>query len=71
MIREHVDFYWPLNETYLPLYETPEGKKVYDETLACVEKQYPQYLREIEGTADGSGVPFHKVISYLNHVYQI
>jgi hypothetical protein len=45
----------------LPLYETDAGKKVYEETLASVSKNFPQYVREMEGTADGAQVPFHKV----------
>jgi len=51
----------PLNEVYLPLYETPEGRKVYDDTLEVVQKNFPQYVEEIQGTADGAKVPFHKV----------
>lgn len=61
MIQDYVDIYPPLHETYLPLYKTKEGKKVYDETLEVVKRQFPQYVREIEGTADGANVPFHKV----------
>ena len=49
---------------FLPLYETDAGRKVYEETLACVRKNFPQYLSEMEGTADGAGVPFHKVNLY-------
>lgn len=56
-----MDIYKPLNETYLPLFETNEGKAIYEETLDTVRKQFPQYVREIEGTADGANVPFHKV----------
>lgn len=51
----------PLNKVYLPLYETPEGRKAYDATLASCKENFPQYVREIEGTADGAQVPFHKV----------
>lgn len=51
----------PLNKVYLPLYETPEGRKAYDSTLAAVKDGFPQYVRELEGTADGAQVPFHKV----------
>ncbi|XP_058808212.1 beta-alanyl-dopamine/carcinine hydrolase isoform X2 [Phymastichus coffea] len=69
IIRDFVDQYGPLNETYLALYETPDGRRVYDETLACVEEQFPQYLREIRGTADGSGVPFYKL--FLMHLDDI
>ena len=49
---------------FLPLYETDAGRKVYEETLACVRKNFPQYLSEMEGTADGAEVPFHKVKLY-------
>jgi len=50
-----------LNEYFLPIYNTPEGLKVYLETLDVVTKSFPQYLRELQGTADGAGVEFHKV----------
>uniref|UniRef100_A0A1B6DIH8 Peptidase C45 hydrolase domain-containing protein n=2 Tax=Clastoptera arizonana TaxID=38151 RepID=A0A1B6DIH8_9HEMI len=59
----------PLNEVYLPLYETPEGKDIYNKTLACVKENFPQYVREIEGTADGACVPFHKL--FLLHMDDI
>lgn len=61
MINDFVDCYGPLNETYLGVYNTKEGRKVYEETLAAVKTQFPQYVREIEGTADGANVPFYKV----------
>lgn len=38
---------------------------VYDETLQCVNESFPQYVRELEGVAHGSGVEFHKVIDAL------
>ncbi|KYQ50292.1 Acyl-coenzyme A:6-aminopenicillanic-acid-acyltransferase 40 kDa form [Trachymyrmex zeteki] len=69
MIQDFVDIYQPLNKIYLPLYATEEGKKVYNETLDAVKKQFPQYLREIEGTADGANVPFYKL--FLMHLDDI
>ncbi|XP_011696938.1 PREDICTED: uncharacterized protein LOC105455363 [Wasmannia auropunctata] len=69
MIQDFVDIYQPLNEIYLPLFATEQGKKVYDETLNAVKKQFPQYLREIEGTADGANVPFYKL--FLMHLDDI
>ncbi|XP_044014646.1 uncharacterized protein LOC122856846 isoform X2 [Aphidius gifuensis] len=51
------------------MYNTKEGKKIYDETLDAVKKQFPQYLREIEGTADGANVPFYKL--FLMHLDDI
>ncbi|XP_020290014.1 uncharacterized protein LOC109857766 [Pseudomyrmex gracilis] len=69
IIQDFVDIYKPLNETYLPLFETNEGKAIYEETLDTVRKQFPQYVREIEGTADGANVPFHKL--FLMHLDDI
>ncbi|XP_012279242.1 uncharacterized protein LOC105699095 [Orussus abietinus] len=66
MIQEHVDEYRPLKETYLPLYETEEGRRIYEETLESVTRQFPQYVRELQGTADGAKVPFHKL--FLMHL---
>jgi hypothetical protein len=50
-----------LHDCYLPIYKTPEGLKIYTETLEVVSASFPQYLRELQGIADGSGVEFHKV----------
>ncbi|XP_076170285.1 C45 family peptidase tan [Ptiloglossa arizonensis] len=69
LIQTYVNTYRPLNETYLPLYETAAGKKIYEETLSCVEQQFPGYLREIQGTSDGANVPFHKL--FLMHLDDI
>lgn len=63
MIQNFVETSSLLNESYLPIYNTPEGLKVYTETLEVVRKSFPQYLREIQGTADGAKVEFHKVCS--------
>ncbi|XP_043463208.1 uncharacterized protein LOC122499143 isoform X2 [Leptopilina heterotoma] len=69
LIHDYVENYCPLNDTYLPLYESIDGKKVYDETLACVEEQFPHYIKEIEGTANGAQVPFYKL--FLMHLDDI
>lgn len=58
-----------LNNVYLPLYDTPEGRAVYESTLASVKENFPQYVREMEGTADGAKVPFHKL--FLLHMDEI
>lgn len=69
LIQDFVQIYRPLNETYIKLYETEEGRKIYEETLQCVKEQYPQYVREIQGTADGANVPFNKL--FLMHLDDI
>ncbi|KAI5729384.1 hypothetical protein M8J76_001962 [Diaphorina citri] len=60
IIKSFLETSGPLNDTYLPLYETDAGRRVYDATLASVRENFPQYVEEIEGTADGAKVPFHK-----------
>lgn len=65
MIQSFLDINGTLKEVYLPVYETPEGRKCYEATLATVKKNYPQYIEEIQGTADGAEVPFHKVFFFF------
>lgn len=36
-------------------------ENVYDATLKSVKESFPQYIRELEGVADGADVEFHKV----------
>ncbi|XP_055623053.1 beta-alanyl-dopamine/carcinine hydrolase [Toxorhynchites rutilus septentrionalis] len=69
LIKNFLQLSGPLNETYLPLYNTDEGRKVYNETLESVKKSFPQYIRELEGTADGAQVEFHKL--FLLHMDDI
>lgn len=33
----------------------------YNETLETVRNSFPQYIRELEGVADGAQVDFYKV----------
>lgn len=61
IIHSLVNTYKPLNNDYLPAYETPEGRKAYEDTLNCLKENFPQYVRELEGTADGANIPFHKL----------
>lgn len=37
---------------------------VYDATLNNVKEVFPQYVRELEGVADGAQVDFHRVSSF-------
>lgn len=61
MIQEYLPRHEDLNNVYLQLYATAEGRAIYDETLASVRENFPQYVREMEGTAAGANVDFHKV----------
>lgn len=37
------------------------SERVYKETLDCVTQSFPQYVRELQGVADGAQVEFYKV----------
>jgi len=50
----------------LPLYSLPEGKLAYENVLNICKAQFPQYVEEIHGMADGAGLPFHKL--FILHV---
>lgn len=54
-----------LNNDYIPAYKTDKGKKIYDETLQVCKQNFPQYVKELEGIADGAEVDFYKVICFL------
>ncbi|XP_022904794.2 beta-alanyl-dopamine/carcinine hydrolase [Onthophagus taurus] len=53
----------------LPTYETESGKEAYENTLAVVKENFPQYIEEIQGIADGAKVPFYKL--FLLHMDDI
>lgn len=59
-----------LNNCFLPIYNTDEGRQVYEDTLSAVNERFPQYVREIEGIADGSQVEFHKVNGYSENIFK-
>ncbi|XP_037937663.1 uncharacterized protein LOC119671184 [Teleopsis dalmanni] len=69
VIKSFLQLSGPLNESYLPLYNTEKGKNVYNETLESVKNSFPQYIRELEGVADGAQVEFHKL--FLLHMDEI
>jgi len=69
IIHSFLSIYKPLNGVYIPLYEKPEGKEVYEAALTAVKKHFPQYIRELEGIADGAKVPFYKL--FLCHLDEI
>ncbi len=62
--RKEIDKFYkakPLFNDLLPYYHTTEGRELYEEFLEITKELYPQYVREMEGIADGSGRPFHEV----------
>ncbi|XP_050527413.1 uncharacterized protein LOC126897679 [Daktulosphaira vitifoliae] len=60
MINDYLQKYSPL-QNYLKLFEEPEGRKIYEESLSATEKYFPQYIVELRGIADGSQAPFEQL----------
>ncbi|CAG0917067.1 unnamed protein product [Notodromas monacha] len=48
------------------LSNTDKGKAIFNASLRRLQRFYPQYLRELQGTSDGAGVPFKKL--FLLHL---
>ncbi|KAG7177996.1 putative Acyl-coenzyme A:6-aminopenicillanic acid acyl-transferase-containing protein 2 [Homarus americanus] len=69
IIEDFLASFKELHKSLLPAYETTEGKAAYDLTLASLQENFPQYVRELQGTADGAHVPFHHLM--LLHMDQI
>lgn len=61
MIKDYIRLYEPLQSEFLPIYAQPEGRQIYEESLKSTRKFFPQYVIELQGVADGAGVPFHEV----------
>ena len=58
IIQDFLASFKSLHETMIPAYETPKGKAAYDKVLNTLQDNFPQYVREIQGTADGAQVQF-------------
>lgn len=61
MIEELVQDSKFLNEELLPAYNTKDGKKIYEDTVALMKQKFPHYVNELQGISDGSKVPFYQV----------
>eukprot|EP00051_Salpingoeca_urceolata_P004857 m.68270 g.68270 ORF g.68270 m.68270 type:complete len:386 (+) comp13891_c0_seq2:58-1215(+) len=60
-LHTFIEQYDTLRRVLLPYYGSAAGRQVCDEFLATVALHYPDYLQEIHGIANGSGVPFETV----------
>lgn len=53
------------NKQMLPYYNKPDGQKLYDSLTREAMASFPQYVEEIQGLANGTGLPFYKVFVTL------
>ncbi|XP_055343765.1 beta-alanyl-dopamine/carcinine hydrolase-like [Paramacrobiotus metropolitanus] len=65
LMREHIQAFYasfaPMHHKFLPFIRTDKGRRIFDGYLNAVRDVVPQYLEEIRGISDGSGVPFEQV----------
>lgn len=47
-------------------YDTDDGKRMYNDSLTLLKNVFPEYVKEIEGIADGAKIAFHKL--FLLHL---
>jgi len=48
-----------MQQSLLPFYNSDNGQAVYQTFVNSHTKRFPDYVKEMQGIADGSGVPFH------------
>uniref|UniRef100_A0A2C9KS79 Peptidase C45 hydrolase domain-containing protein n=1 Tax=Biomphalaria glabrata TaxID=6526 RepID=A0A2C9KS79_BIOGL len=62
---ERINRYWNESESLikcdLPFYETLRGQEYFNTALKVCEMNFPQYIQEIRGLADGAKMPFDHV----------
>ncbi|KAL8625613.1 hypothetical protein ACOMHN_043888 [Nucella lapillus] len=50
-----------IQDKLLPFYDSRPGRDYYEKSLKVCQDSFPQYVREVRGTADGSGLSFEHV----------
>ena len=51
-----------LQQVMIPFYASKAGAQLYEQTLATLRTQCPQYLAELEGVAAGAELPFNTIM---------
>ena len=64
-IHEYVESSAYMQNLMIPFYSTREGVMLFEKTERILKEKLPQYILEVEGIADGSGLPY-KTIMMLN-----
>ena len=50
-----------IQDKLLPFYDSRAGRDYYEQSLQVCQDCFPQYVREVRGTADGAGLSFEHV----------
>ena len=68
-IESHLAFNPHLNNVLVEKYQSRKVRRIYENVLENVSKNYPQYINELKGIAQGAKVPFFKL--FLLHIDDI
>ncbi|KAG7175573.1 putative Acyl-coenzyme A:6-aminopenicillanic acid acyl-transferase-containing protein 1 [Homarus americanus] len=78
LIEDYLSAIKESHSALLAKFSSGEGKAAYNATLAMLQINFPHYIRELQGTADGARLPFYDVLlghtedasgELLNHSY--
>ncbi|KAK3580206.1 hypothetical protein CHS0354_017991 [Potamilus streckersoni] len=65
VFRERIQNYFNcssfIQSCVVPFYNSKNGRDIFDEYKIAAEKCFPQYVREIHGMADGSGLQYEQI----------
>ncbi|XP_071093248.1 beta-alanyl-dopamine/carcinine hydrolase-like [Haliotis cracherodii] len=57
-IQTYIESSALFNDTLLPFYDTREGRDLVETIMTLTEKNFPKYVDEVRGTAEGAGLSF-------------
>eukprot|EP00929_Paragymnodinium_shiwhaense_P086760 TRINITY_DN47202_c0_g1_i1.p1 TRINITY_DN47202_c0_g1~~TRINITY_DN47202_c0_g1_i1.p1 ORF type:complete len:426 (-),score=47.63 TRINITY_DN47202_c0_g1_i1:273-1550(-) len=60
-IQARFDAWKSLKDSLLPALKTPAGSRLYNAFLSLHNETFPQYIAEMNGVAQGAGLPFELV----------
>jgi hypothetical protein len=60
-ILRTLDGHGGLNTRFMLYSRTPAGRAHYHHLVALHRGRFPEFISELEGTAEGAGVPFEKL----------
>jgi len=60
--RQRFDTWDGLQNILLPAVKTQAGKSLYETFVRVHQEAFPEYLKELEGIAEGAGIPFQWIL---------
>ena len=61
MIQDYLASYKDFQNSIYPFVQTARGARIYRDYVDVINSSYPQYVEEMQGTADGANLTFKQV----------